>query len=78
MSYENEDLEDGLGWDNEYLSHENRYSSKEFNGICEEAKEISKNRYNEVCLYNMLLILKGDFGFKKLEVESYYEFEEEV
>ena len=38
--FEEEGLEDGVGWDNEYLTHPNKYSKEEFKNICEKNKEI--------------------------------------
>lgn len=36
MSYKNKNLEDGLGWETEYLTSEKHYSKSEFQELCAE------------------------------------------
>ena len=76
MMFEDESLEDGVGWDNEYLLHSEKYSEEEFNSICEQAKEICKNEFHEVLNYTMVNVLKDRFGFSDLDVTATYNYEE--
>ncbi|MDM0528459.1 hypothetical protein QTH49_13440 [Clostridium perfringens] len=77
MVFEDDNLEDGIGWENEYLVHAVWYSQEEFEDICEKAKEICKEKYNEVLNYTMMIVLKEHFGFSSLNVMATYNYEEE-
>ena len=77
MSYDDEGMEDGIGWDSEILMHKNKYSKDEFNEICKMAKIKSKEEYNEVLLHNMVEILIKYFGFEGMEITSSFDFHEE-
>ncbi len=77
MMFEEEGLKDGVGWDNEYLTHPNKYNKEEFENICNKAKEICKEKYNEVLNYTMVKVLKEEFGFSGLNILATYDYEEE-
>lgn len=76
MMFEEEGLEDGVGWDNEYLTHSKKYTKEEFKDICEQAKKICKNEFNEVLNYTMVNVLKDRFGFSDLNIIATYDYEE--
>lgn len=75
--FEEEGLEDGVGWDNEYLTHPNKYSKEEFKNICEKTKEICKEKYKEDLIYTMVKVLKEEFGFSDLNILATYDYAEE-
>lgn len=77
MSYDDENMEDGIGWDNEILTHEIKYTIKEFIEICNMARIKSREEYNEVLLHNMTEILVKYFGFKEINTIASFDFHEE-
>ncbi|EPB8173200.1 hypothetical protein ACRTAL_002377 [Clostridium perfringens] len=77
MMFEEEGLEDGVGWDNEYLTNPKIYTKEEFVDICNKAKEICRNKYGEVLNYTMVKVLKEEFGFLGLNILATYDYEEE-
>lgn len=77
MSYDDEGMEDGIGWDNEILVHEEKYTKEEFENICNEAKEKCRKEFNEVLLYDMVKVLKRDYNFVELEISEFFDFHEE-
>ena len=77
MSYDDEGMEDGIGWDCEVLTHENKYTSEEFREICNMARIKSREEYGEVLLYNVTEVLVKDFGFKEIEFAASFDFHEE-
>lgn len=77
MSYEDENMEDGLGWDNEYIISNNKYSKNEFEDICANAVNKCRDKNNSVEIFGVVDILKSDYAFKTLEIENFFDFEEE-
>lgn len=77
MSYDDEDMEDSIGWDNEILVHKEKYTEDAFAEICEMARIKCREEHGEVLLYNMVEMLTKYFGFKKLEVSASFDFHEE-
>ena len=77
MSYDDDNMEDGVGWDNEILTHENKYTKEEFRDICNMARIKSREEYNELLLYSMVEILIKYFGFKKVNFTTSFDFHEE-
>lgn len=77
MSYDDEGMEDGIGWDNEILMHKEKYTDKEFSEICNMAKKQCKKEHGEVLLDGMVEILIEYFGFKQLETSASFDFHEE-
>lgn len=77
MSFDDEGLEDGIGWDNEILMHEKKYTKDEFQLLCKETMNKSRDEFKEVILYHVTKILKRDYGFKELEITSSFDFHEE-
>lgn len=77
MMFDTEDFIDGVGWNNEYLTHPKLYTKEEFKNICEKVKETCKEKYREVSNYTMIKVLKDEFGFSSLNVLATYDYEEE-
>lgn len=76
MSYENDSLNDGVGLDVFYLTHNNKYSTQEFEEICKKASMESMTIYNELTLYTLVKVLKEKYGFKGIMIEASFGFEE--
>ena len=68
MSYEVDGC--GYGSDFEYLTHEEMYSENEFKNICNECLSRYKNK--SIRLLRQTLIY--EYGFKKLNITSRFEF----
>lgn len=77
MSYNDEGMEDGIGWDNEILMHKEKYTKEEFENICNMARKKCKEEHGEVLLDIMTEILIEYFGFKQLETSASFDFHEE-
>lgn len=77
MSYDDEGMEDGIGWDNEILMHKEKYTKEEFSEICNMAKEKCRKEFNEVLLSDMVEVLKRDYDFVELKISEFFDFHEE-
>lgn len=71
MSYEIMEYE--VGYDFEYITHENLYSKEEFKKICDECLSACK----EKCNWELKKKLISNYGFKELEVVSRFEYYED-
>lgn len=72
MAYEAEDgLDVGYEW--EYVTHENKYTKEEFIKICEQCLSNCKDK----CNYEMKRRLISDYGFKSLDIVCNFDFNED-
>lgn len=76
QSYDVDDP-DGIAWEHEYLTHNDKFTKIQFENVCKEAMTKSKKESNEVTLYSVIQILERDYGFKKLYIEYSFDFHEE-
>ncbi|MGL5328463.1 MAG: hypothetical protein ACRDD7_04280 [Peptostreptococcaceae bacterium] len=78
MSFDDEGLEDGIGWMDTHLVHEEEYNNKELQEIMYQAKLYSKETFNEITLESIEETFIKLYGFKKLNINASVDFNEEL
>ncbi|MGL5328465.1 MAG: hypothetical protein ACRDD7_04290 [Peptostreptococcaceae bacterium] len=78
MSFDDEGLEDGIGWIDTYLVHEEEYDKKEFQEIMHQVKLYNKETFNELELSTVEDTFIKLYGFKKLNIRAEVDFHEDL
>lgn len=76
MKYKNDNSENIVEWDISYLTHNKKYTSKEFNDICKKSSKESLDKYKELTIDSLEKVLKEKYGFNSLNTETSFEFDE--
>lgn len=70
IGYDSEDSMDGVAYETTYLTHTDDMNESKFKEICSRAKDDCIRKYEDVCLYNMILVLTELYGFESINVNG--------
>ena len=73
IGYYSEESVDERAYETTFLTHKEVYTKEEFSKICNQAQEICKNNFEDICLYDMVHVLTSKYGFDKIKTTAEWE-----